>query len=553
MSFPGPKWDRGVPGRFTSDKLKRAYAKSEVWVDEEGEWLALRAAMRFTGRSKCYLRDHKEGSQLLGGRGLRTNSFKDPETGRETEYWFKKDLQDLVSATVLTPTTPQQPGHFALEDAMETTGLGSSGVRRLIYKGHKTARINPTRRRKEAPGKTACGSVVSRTLYPRAICDSYHRKREQSLNLPRHLLTVRQAADLLGVTKGRIMALIRSKKLRKVSNRLVFANGIRKGMLLYRSEVAALLEKKSTKPPVSYFVDDEGTWHMERSADAKYAHAAGYMLRRYRNKPCPQMPNFEVLHAKPLPEEFRTNNHAHPWGYLDADLKRLGPPKAPGFRMTTAKIPEMARHLSVSRASHLTGISVDSLYRIARVQLAGSTEKFSRKETGWNNELHAIRIANPNADHSRFSHCIVFRRDECERVSGMAEEQVSRSIVMPGAARETEPHDLEAPRPYPVDVISIGGKPAEDVLRSLHGLQEETPLFPFRHFSGEKMRALLRALWTKGKRLIGEVTKAVYGSDSKGLRDALVSLKNRTNKKLAEENVDVHIKRSGETLELSPL
>ena len=100
------------PGRFTKARMKCAYAGSEIRIDERGEWLALRAAMRFTGRSKCYLQSQKEKCDLLGGRRLRTDYFKDG-IGRETEFWFKSDLQDLKDALILASTVAHKPGYVS--------------------------------------------------------------------------------------------------------------------------------------------------------------------------------------------------------------------------------------------------------------------------------------------------------------------------------------------------------------------------------------------------------------------------------------------------------
>jgi hypothetical protein len=156
---------------------------------------------------------------------------------------------------------------------------------------------------KKALAKRKNGSICPRTVFPKTNIESYAEKRQKALNIPADRITVRQAADLIGVTKGRVRALIRDGKLTPLPNQLIFAGGMRKGDLLSRSEVERHAGRRLSDP--APFVDCDGKkWLTEKMAEQIYAHAKGYMLRRYRNKPCPQMPNAAVLRARELPEEY---------------------------------------------------------------------------------------------------------------------------------------------------------------------------------------------------------------------------------------------------------
>jgi hypothetical protein len=137
---------------------------------------------------------------------------------------------------------------------------------------------------------------------------------------------------------------------------------------------------------------------------------------------------------------------------LDDDLKQLLPPD-PSFKFSTAKVPEMADFLSVNRASEVTGIRIGILYKIARVQLDSSREKLSQEESSWN--LHAQKIRNPVAEHSRFQDCVVFPRDECERLAAASSQDTSHPSAnrMPSAA-STGPTNQAKFDDYPVKVTN---------------------------------------------------------------------------------------------------
>jgi hypothetical protein len=154
-----------------------------------------------------------------------------------------------------------------------------------------------------------------------------------------------------------------------------------------------------------------------------------------------------------------------------------------------------------------------------------------------------------------------------EQTPGRLTDVKGHISPMPSAASETHPTGSVHKEfsGYPIDLQTIEGRPARQVFGEIisglalggpqqqGGQGEPEEAFPFDHFSGAKMRPLLRALWGKGKVAIAKVTRSVYDGDSPESRDALKALQNRTNAKLAVENSNYQVKRSGAILELVPL
>jgi hypothetical protein len=68
-----------------------------------------------------------------------------------------------------------------------------------------------------------------------------------------------------------------------------------------------------------------------------------------------------------------------------------------------------------------------------------------------------------------------------------------------------------------------------------------------------KQRSLLMALRGKGKVPIDDVLKAVYGARGRDKLDALLKLKDRSNKALSQKRPAFEIKKEGETLALVPV
>src|SRR5207245_6966105 len=78
------------------------------------------------------------------------------------------------------------------------------------------------------------------------------------------------------------------------------------------------------------------SWSSEKLALKNYRHARLQTLRRYRNKPCPQLVG-SILHTcQKFKAGIKTNRWGEPWFYLDEDLERLRPPLKPGTALNPA-------------------------------------------------------------------------------------------------------------------------------------------------------------------------------------------------------------------------
>jgi len=145
----------------------------------------------------------------------------------------------------------------------------------------------------------------------------YRQRCEEAFEVPEDKMIVEDVAKYLDVADVTVISWIRKGILHKNGN-------IQNGFLLDRKKVEALAETRKKGPQL--FTDAQGTWYLERSAEEKYPNAKGYMLRRYRNKPCPQL-NRDILHAQRIPWQvgMKKSRHGRPWAYLDKDLERLTP------------------------------------------------------------------------------------------------------------------------------------------------------------------------------------------------------------------------------------
>jgi hypothetical protein len=401
-TLPGSTRNRG---RFTKERIAKARLKPVIRINGK-RFRSPHSAAKYTGLHHNFLRKHKERSPLLGGRDMQVRPITDG-LGRVLEYTAEKSLDELLEAVAQLSTSPTIPGYVTYEDAPEVAGASLDAVKRLKKHGCKRFGIKKFKE-KRVLGKDTQGRVRYRRLLPTAPLSRYRQCREKAV-VAKEKITVAQAAEYLDVCKASVLVWIRQGILPKEPGQLVpgGVNGdIQEGFLLDRKEVERLKKKRDKGPQP--FVDQQGTWYPESHAEEKYPHAKGYMLRRYRNKPCPQL-NGEVLRAQqiPWPDGMNPNRFERPWAYLEADLKRLTRPGRPGPKLTSQEIDaaKLRHHYPIPVASDITGVPRSELYRMAKMQLDGapaSKATADLSEGPGEVPFRFERIQNPDAQHSRY-------------------------------------------------------------------------------------------------------------------------------------------------------
>jgi hypothetical protein len=372
----------GNVGQFTKAQLSQAYKRKSIIRFRGDKFYSLRAAERYTKRSEGFLNDHKRGSPLLDGRDMRLRPFKDG-SGQEREYFAQASLDELIKAVEQLPVTPVVPDYCSYEEAPAIAGASLDTVKDLKKKGSKRFKIKKFKEKKVL-AKDNRGHVIWKRYLPIAPLKRYRECCENAV-VPKDKMTVVNAAKFLDVAKVTVIAWIRKGILPKSKDQLVpgGVNGdIQNGFLLDRKVVETFGETRKKEPQP--FVDARGKWYPERSAEEKYPNAKGYMLRRYRNKPCPRL-NRDILNAQqiPWPEGMRKNNHVQPWGYLDKDLERLTLAGEPG--------PNLNGQSEQGNGRSATTMPAPMPAPTNRQQEVKNSPKRRGRKKGWRSKTAAIR------------------------------------------------------------------------------------------------------------------------------------------------------------------
>lgn len=295
--------------------VKRGHREKARIQDEDGWWLAPRVAAAYLGRSQTTLAAWAESCPLLGGAGLLTREFESA-LGRRITYFFKPDLERIKAANARLLKVPEVPGYVYIEDAASELGVSIRTLRRLQASFGKRAKTKKVR------AKSQDGRPLPRSYVPREFLDACKSKRSGLDSSG--MLTVPEAAEILGVKPVTVHGLIGRGKLAKHPRRLVAGRGhYRPRTLLRREEVQRLRDTRAGDPCPQAFIGDAGTWLPRKLALERYPHIKSYILGRFADKF--YSPLGRVIRAKPVtwPNGWKSGPYKRPLGFHADDLQAL--------------------------------------------------------------------------------------------------------------------------------------------------------------------------------------------------------------------------------------
>jgi hypothetical protein len=168
--------------------------------------------------------------------------------------------------------------------------------------------------------RDARGRVCYKVLVAKVRVKKLTQSREAK-KAPLDRMSLREAAKRLRVSKTHIYRMVNEGTVYLDGARLDCVDGhVPRPQV---EEIRRRMERAGDEP-----VELDGMrWLPERLAVKKYPNAGFMTVRRYRNKPCPQMGG-RILHARTVVLPFAKKNRGRaPWCYLEDDLKSMTPPR----------------------------------------------------------------------------------------------------------------------------------------------------------------------------------------------------------------------------------
>jgi hypothetical protein len=238
------------PGRSTT--LRSNWKPSERRTDENGRvWLAPRVARVRSGHGKTCLQrwSRRPGCPALG-EALERKPFEDTQ-GRTTLYFAQDQIDRLVRAEAAA--SPGDDGHWLTLDKALALRYASIAT---IYKLVKTGQV-----RTQTGGRSRRGGKISKAnvLFSAEDLARYAAEHTATYRPHSDAVSLKEAADILGVALTRVYAYVHARRFRTVEHA---QSGARKGgkptIWLRRAEVEAEKARRLTSSRLTPYVDELG-------------------------------------------------------------------------------------------------------------------------------------------------------------------------------------------------------------------------------------------------------------------------------------------------------
>jgi hypothetical protein len=209
-------------------------AKEEIKRDGI-TWLSQRAATSYLGVTKGTLLKWAFSCDYLNGEGIETRPMEGA-LNRIHEFYSKVDLNRIRKARAKTPRDPNIPGLMKTTEAARVIG-SKWGLQRI----RKTEKIASQR----IPTRLKNGRFFRSAYVPKEVVTKWKETRK-SAKLPKGLISVHEAAEILGIKDVSVLALIRRGVLKASTGKVICQDGcIRKAWILSKVNVSGLRDRRN--------------------------------------------------------------------------------------------------------------------------------------------------------------------------------------------------------------------------------------------------------------------------------------------------------------------
>jgi hypothetical protein len=300
--------------------------------DEQSDWPSAEAAGRYLGVTACMVHIwRRRGCSFL--ENFRPRSRRVEIEGQPPMYCYSKaDIEKIKAAKDALPVKPQPGQWITSEQAQAITGYSEGTLREAINRGHCLLGGRRIATRKEHVVRSS-GEAYPVTLLLRSDVEELARNRAASA-IPKGRVMVKDAAKSLGISREQVRLWMATGcpylngRTMQVETGLLVVRGrtCTQVKLLSTTEVEEIKQRMLRETEQSY-TDRQGTWLAVPLAVRRYPNARRTLLYLHRNKPCAQLGG-DVLHAIQVRRTLRNKLRERAiWMYLEADLRRLEPPR----------------------------------------------------------------------------------------------------------------------------------------------------------------------------------------------------------------------------------
>jgi hypothetical protein len=258
-----------TPGRpFTRNEARHEHEQTRCIREGGDTWLAPREAVRLLRRvyvkaSQNTLRRWANLGQYQGGKGC---PWLDGEAlhaepkrsayNREFIYYSKRCLTRIMRAKAKRVQFPKYRGFVHVLAAAQECGVSCRTMRR----GYKDYSRNGQAVARDMPAQSNDGRALPRSYVPREFVDWFKERRRLTLALDD--ISIREAAQILGLTTAGVHSLIRYGRLEKPRDGKITCKGgyPRKAKVLSRASVEAFQARRCGRVKPEPYTDREGTW-----------------------------------------------------------------------------------------------------------------------------------------------------------------------------------------------------------------------------------------------------------------------------------------------------